>query len=155
MCVIWWQIQLRKAARMGLALEPFWEHANANKPFLKTFFATPPLRNGPLWQGANLVSAESGVLNCGSPLHSAVSFILLRSPWSRGVLGNHVLHGVGREAASGHASLWPDEKQWVGIERPEHGLSGSSSRVWALPSDPVYTHTEYRVPISEPMLQRV
>lgn len=56
MCVIWWQIQLRKAARMGLALEPFWEHANANKPFLKTFFATPPLRNGPLWQGANLVN---------------------------------------------------------------------------------------------------
>lgn len=68
-----------------MALEPFQEHANANKPFLKTFFATPPLRNGPLWQGANPVNAGSGMLNCGSPLHSALAFILPRAPWSQGV----------------------------------------------------------------------
>lgn len=49
------------------------------------FFATPPSRNGPLWNDADPDNAASRVLNCSSPLHSAVTFMVPRVPWSQGV----------------------------------------------------------------------
>lgn len=71
------------------------------------FFATPPSRNGPLWNDADPDNAASRVLNCSSPLHSAVTFMVLRVPWSQGVGCWETTYNAraSREAASGHVSF--------------------------------------------------